>query len=634
MIPDTKSSVVKLALAFLTAVLLTHSPSKAAPTQAQLDALSREVNATLEASDTVGFTAVITDEETIIWSVEHGFLDPARAHRVTLDTPFRIGSITKAITAIAIFQLVEDGLVSLDDPISKHIDASLYTNAWSGTHPITIAHLLEHTTGWDDLHFVEYLDYPADTTLEEGLAINPASRVSRWPAGTIASYSNAGPSVAGRLIEKVTGMPYGAYVESRILSKLELKNSGFDLALGERLTSFQNPDTPFPFTNIWTDAAGGLAMSARDLTRVTNTFMKGGKPLISTASVARMEPPSTSLMAQKGVPSGFGAGLETRNREGHLYHVHSGAIDGYNSEFGYLPTAGLGYVLLTNTADTDTYREVRKALRALIEREAGPVEPRVIQSLPNLAGVEGAYRAASTRNGTFFLLDMLLGAERVSVEDGTLTLTSYLFGETTVLKPLGDGLFTEDEGLTANRLLVGEPGEYILMTTEGDALEQTSKVQALAPITLFALTVGAGVVALLVILGALVVRIFRSFALKAFVRFWIWPALAGLSFVAFTVVLIRALNDPIVNMQSLGKLSVLSGALWVTSFGLPLFALAGVWMVGRARSASTLARGSVSLLLAAQLGFAALLASQGWIGFTSWSANIEPYSIGDKLASL
>ena len=71
MIPDTKSSVVKLALAFLTAVLLTHSPSKAAPTQAQLDALSREVNATLEASDTVGFTAVITDEETIIWSVEH-----------------------------------------------------------------------------------------------------------------------------------------------------------------------------------------------------------------------------------------------------------------------------------------------------------------------------------------------------------------------------------------------------------------------------------------------------------------------------------------------------------------------------------------------------------------------------------
>ncbi|MEM6584876.1 MAG: serine hydrolase domain-containing protein [Pseudomonadota bacterium] len=634
MITEMKSSIVKLALAFLTAAILTYSPAKAAPTQAQLDALSQEVNETLEASDTVGFAAAITDGETIIWSVEHGFLDEERAHRVTLDAPFRIGSITKTITAIAIFQLVEEGLVSLDDPISKHIDPSLYQNTWSDTHPITIAHLLEHTTGWDDLHFVEYLDYPADMTLEEGLAINPGSRVSRWPAGTVASYSNAGSSVAGRLIENVTGIPYADFIESRILSKLELKDSGFDLTLGKKLTSFQDPQTPFAFTNLWADSAGGLAMSARDLTRITNTFMQGGGSLISNASVKRMETPSTSLMAQRGVPSGFGPGLETRNRKGHLYRVHSGAIDGYNSEFGYLPTAGLGYVLFTNTADGDTFIEVSRAIRKTIENEAGPVTPRAIASLPDLDRVEGAYRAGSTRNGTFFLLDLLLGPQRVDKEGNTLTMTSYVFGDETALEPLGNGLFTENEGLTASHLLVGKPGEHVIMTTDGDALEQTSAIEALTPITLFALTVGAGVIALLVILGALVVRIFRSFSLKAFVRLWIWPALAGLSFVAFTVVLISALNDPIVNMQNLGKLSMLSGALWVTSLGLPLFALAGVWMVVRARTSSTLARGSVGLLLAVQLSFAALLASQGWLGFTSWSANIEPYSIGDTLAAL
>jgi CubicO group peptidase (beta-lactamase class C family) len=621
-------------LAALFCLLASTQVAHARPASEQLDALSSRVSETLKESDTVGFAAVITDGKDIIWSVNHGYLDLQRSHPVTLDTPFRIGSITKTITAIAILQLAEEGRLSLNDPVSKYIDQDQFENAWAKTHPLTIAHLLEHTTGWDDLHFIEYQNYPATMTLEDGLAINPGSRVSRWPPGTLASYSNAGPSIAGRIIEIVSGMTYQRYVQERVLDVAGLKSAGFDLPLGDRLTSFRDSQTPYPFTNLWAESAGGLTMSARDLTRITQALMQDGELLISPESVRRMETPTTSIMARRGVPSGFGPGLETRNRDGHLYHMHSGAIDGYNSQFGYLPTAGLGYVLLSNTADSDAYIDISRAIRAVIEAEAPEVAPRPIAVLSQKDAVEGAYRAASTRNGTFYMLDLLLGAQRLEIRGNSLVLTSYLFGDEQVLEPLGDGLFTDDSGLSASHLVADKNGRFVIMSPDGDGLEKTSSLQALAPIILLAISVFAALFAILASISAALVRLFKPIALKQFLSLWLSPTLAGLSLAAFAIVLLTALNDPIGNMQELGRLSALSGALWVLSFGLPVFAAMGLIYAVRIRSISLWWRGLASALLITQLGFAAMLFTQGWTGFTSWSSNVKPYPVGDFLADL
>ncbi|XUU59692.1 serine hydrolase domain-containing protein [Erythrobacter sp. HA6-11] len=621
-----------IVFAVLAGLFLLTGQAHARPSQAQLDELTTEVDKALEESGIVGFSAVLTDGEQIIWSTEHGHLDKAREHPVTLDAPFRIGSVTKTITAIAILQLAEQGLITLEDPISNYIDTELYENEWSNDRPITIAHLLEHTSGWDDLHFEEYGDYPADITLEEGLGINPGSRVSRWPAGTVSSYSNSGPAVAGRIIEIVTGLEYTDYVEKSILLPLNLQYSGFDMPIEERLQSFQDEETTFSFTNIWAEPSGGLAMSAHDLATIVNLLMADGGDLLSRESIERMETPTTSLLAKLGVADGDGAGLETRNRKGHFYHLHSGAIDGFNSEFGYLPSAGLGYVILTNSQATSAYLDVLRAMRGVIETDVDRGPSRAIVASMPFEGLEGAYRSAATRNGTFYMLDLLLGAQRIEVNDNALTLSSYVFGEAETLHHLGDGLLSDDEGVSVSHMIAYMDGRYVLISPDGDVLEQTSAFSALAPIVLLGLTVLAALIGLLAIIGASIFRVFKTFELRRFVAIWLGPVLAGASLILFAGVLITHLNTPLILIENFSKLTLASGTLWVSSLGLPLFAALGLFLLVKASDRPVWLRAVVGLFCAAQLCFAAVLFSNNWVGFTAWAIDVEPYSIGHVIA--
>ena len=97
--------------------------------------------------------------------------------------------------------LVEKGLIHLDDKIRDIVPEIKLKNQWEATHPIRIVHCLEHTTGFDDLHFKECAVNSADITLIDGLKIYPNSRQSIWKPGTYMSYSNVGPVVAAYILE-------------------------------------------------------------------------------------------------------------------------------------------------------------------------------------------------------------------------------------------------------------------------------------------------------------------------------------------------------------------------------------------------------------------------------------------------
>ena len=88
--------------------------------------------------------------------------------------------------------------------------------------------LMEHTTGFDDLHFPEWVDDP-EITLAEGLARHPHSRVSRWQPGTHMSYSNSGPSIAAYVVEKITGKDFEDYVREHVFDPLGMESSTFHL---------------------------------------------------------------------------------------------------------------------------------------------------------------------------------------------------------------------------------------------------------------------------------------------------------------------------------------------------------------------------------------------------------------------
>src|SRR5207249_7289401 len=126
----------------------------------------------------------------LIWAGGVGLADVAARHPVTAETHFRVGSISKSFVALALLQLVERGAISLDARVKDVAPELIIENRWESTRPVTVANLLEHTAGFDDMHFTEMYnrtDRP-DIPLREVLALNPRSRRVRWPPGNRLSH--------------------------------------------------------------------------------------------------------------------------------------------------------------------------------------------------------------------------------------------------------------------------------------------------------------------------------------------------------------------------------------------------------------------------------------------------------------
>ena len=198
-----------------------------------VDELLEAISDTLEehAVPAVGLTLV--DATGPIWVGSLGKADVAADKDADADTIYRIGSTSKMFVALAVLQLVEEGRLSLDDKVTDLVPEIEFDNPWENTNPVRVVHLLEHTTGWDDIHLPEYAhNDPAPATLKEGLDYHPHSRVSRWRPGTRTSYCNAGPPVAAYVVEKITGQDFEAYVDENFFAPLQMNTATFRLSEG------------------------------------------------------------------------------------------------------------------------------------------------------------------------------------------------------------------------------------------------------------------------------------------------------------------------------------------------------------------------------------------------------------------
>ena len=165
------------------------------------------------------------------WAGGVGLADRDAKTPVTADTHFRAGSISKTFIAGALVQLYEDGEIDLNAPVVELASDVQIDNAWMVDEPVRLIHLLQHTAGFDDMHFNEMynVSHPADLPLVDVLRLNPASRVVRWKPGTRMSYSNPGYGIAGYIIEKVTGEKYEDRIAEHIFKPVGMTESSFHL---------------------------------------------------------------------------------------------------------------------------------------------------------------------------------------------------------------------------------------------------------------------------------------------------------------------------------------------------------------------------------------------------------------------
>ena len=464
-------------LAVLALALLVTSPAGSAQTDRDphprtLEEFRNAVQAVLSDTGVPGAGIALVRTSGVEWAGGVGVADRETNRPVTADTHFRAGSISKTFIASALVQMYLDGDIDLDTPVAELASDVAIDNAWEITDPVRVIHLLQHTAGFDDMHFNEVYNLSGrDLPLDQVLRLNPASRVVRWRPGSRMAYSNPGYGVAGYIIEKVTGEKYEDRIAERIFKPSGMPTSSFYLTKDDEALLAKGyrdrTGPPVPFTPIYLRPAGNLHTSAQELGNWVHVLLNWGETetdlVIDPEYLSNMEHPRTTVASDAGLRNGYGSGIASSFIDGFPMLGHGGGIDGFISNYAYSTSRDVGFVVLLNsTHSQDALRRISQlAVRYLKQDIEAPPKPTATVAEATLRRYEGYYHDASPRNQAAAFLEWLLSGRSISVEGNHLVATPA-FGAAAPLIPVSDTLFRLEDEPEATRVFIQGEGDQMI----------------------------------------------------------------------------------------------------------------------------------------------------------------------------
>jgi CubicO group peptidase (beta-lactamase class C family) len=347
------------------------NPPKPAQSIAEL---RQQLEKILQDTHTPGMSVAIVHRDGPEWVAGLGKADVAANRATTDETLFRIGSTSKAFASLSILKLVNEGKLSLQDPVHKLAPEVWFQNRWEATDPVRVVDLLEHTTGWDDMHLREYAKDAPGMSLRDGLDYDHHSRISRWRPGTRMAYCNSGPPVAAFIVEKITGQRFEDYVAQNFFAPIGMKTATYFEQPSQQMTTlyFADGKKPYPYWNILLRPAGAINASAKDMAAYVGFYLNrgsvGGIQVIPAASIDRMETPTRTWAAQQGLKAGYGLSNYITVQDGFVYHGHNGGVNGGLTDMSYIPEYGVGYFYSINSGNGAAFGKLGEAIRAYITR--------------------------------------------------------------------------------------------------------------------------------------------------------------------------------------------------------------------------------------------------------------------------
>ncbi|HSL27419.1 MAG TPA: serine hydrolase domain-containing protein [Acidimicrobiia bacterium] len=373
----------------------------------------------------------------------HGFEDINSETPITEHTVFRIGSITKTFTSMAVMQLWEEGLVDLDAPANDYLRAFRLIPAQMDWRAATLRHLLTHTAGIPDVLRVVDLLHPswgpffARPPVPSVPVGEPLPSLAEYyrdgirlvtEPGTAFAYSGHGFATLGQVVEDVSGEPLDRYFREHIFEQLGMSHT--DLVRSERVKAHlatgyvlgrRGPE-PVPDREWLGKAGGGIYSSSRDLFRYAAALLGANEhgSILQPETLAMMferhHSPDPRLVA-------MGLGFFRHDLDGHRIVGHDGLLPGFNSSLLVAPDDGLAVFGFTNGSSGATLwlpDEMAKLLQDLLAIP-DPMMPSDIPQHPELwRELCGVYRLPPVGDLRGRL--MMAGGARVLVRDGQLKI--------------------------------------------------------------------------------------------------------------------------------------------------------------------------------------------------------------------
>ncbi|MEU8110976.1 serine hydrolase domain-containing protein [Micromonospora sp. NPDC048947] len=464
--PRPARPVVRLAAVLATAVVIAvgaagcgapqHDPAPhidvpAAPASGAGSALTdSDVNAwldgllpaALDRTGIAGATVAVVNNGKILTTRGYGYADTGTGGNgaVPVDPDrhlFRMGSVSKLVTATAVLQLVQSGKLDLDADVKAYLDFELplrYERA------VTLRHLLTHTAGFEERIAGLIGTDGGDLNLRRALMTDPPEQI--YQPGTVPAYSNYSNALAGYIVERVSGTRFEEYVQRNILDRAGMPSSTFEQPLPEALrdrmsNGYDTSAGPAaPFEIVGTPPPGALSAPATDMGRFMLAQLGepvGFAPLLDQPTRELMQRPALDATSLGTLADGprMTLGFFTEDRNGHRILGHGGDTKYFHSHLQIYPDDRAGIFLSLNSNGTGALdsHELRESIvngfadRYFPARDDQPtagVDPATTARHAALAA--GTYESSRAIGSNFLTAIGLVGRTTVSVTDGNRLL--------------------------------------------------------------------------------------------------------------------------------------------------------------------------------------------------------------------
>jgi CubicO group peptidase (beta-lactamase class C family) len=321
----------------------------------------------------VGASVAILRDGKVVLAQGYGKTALKDGTAVTPDTLFAAGSITKQFTSACILLLAEEGKLSVKDKVSK------YYPKLTKADEITLYDLMTHTSGYPDYYPLDFVDRRMEKTIDpDELLRQYAGGELDFKPGTRWSYSNTGYLLLGRVVEKVSGKPFGQFLQERIFKPLDMNHSIFEpkgddkkkVATGYTAFALCDPEPAALEADGWIHAAGGLFTTPSDLLKWDLALMDG--KFLRPESYKLMITPRKLADRRE---TNYGCGLRIVQREGEPIIQHTGAVSGFLAFDNMLPRTRSAVVLMVSCDHLDAGTLSGDLLTLLLRADAAEAPP-------------------------------------------------------------------------------------------------------------------------------------------------------------------------------------------------------------------------------------------------------------------
>ncbi len=440
-----------------------------------------------------GVSIALVDERQVLWTAGFGYEDVAAGRAAGAQTPYRLGSIAKVLTATAAMQLAEEGRMDIDRPLADYLPGFALRSRFTASEPITPRNVMDHHSGLP-ANFLRGMLGEARPFSDIVTAVR--DEYVAYPPGFVFSYSNLGVTLLGAAIEQRTGEPFDRRLRRSVFEPLAMHDTRFESNPAFKVYDPEGkPIQPIPLRDL---PSGGLVSTADDMARFMRMVLAGGEldghRVLRDETLAEMlRPQNEHIALDLGLRVGLGwmlSGIDIRNAG--PVASHGGALFDSHSLMVLLPEQKLGVAVMSNSAAAqdavkriatetlklalETYRGIRQPENGNAATETGPAQMPLSSYAAWYDSMIGLVKVNPARDA----LDAEVMGHTLQLRpqgDGRFGLRYKLLGLIPVHIGAFDGLRVSVRNIDGRRVLVGHIGEDTILL--GERLTPTPIPQAL-----------------------------------------------------------------------------------------------------------------------------------------------------------